>query len=363
MLTGDDLYCKPPFQRVRKAWDATTLGAAVCFRKFDLEIQQGWTGFSDLDIRFGQAYHSGAEALDRAFVAGKTQDEGTREAVEAALEVFCRGPVDPARPWETAGRWRRMGDPNDPTFCNNYKNPVTLQRAMFWYAEDNWPGPVKPVKLPEGLFLPGMMAAAGSAAVEVSFRIPLPIRAPDGEPYILCGHLDGIGLFGGASWVRERKTTASSFGANYWKRWAPNVQVNTYDLAGALLLKGEKWLPPLAGVLMEACQVGVTFARWERRGINRTDGLREQFLGEVCTIIKDAEARATAAEAGSGKVAGLRVGPEGRWPANSRVCSLYGGCHFAPVCTRDPSKHQEALMAAYRQKAPWNPLTVRKEGD
>lgn len=332
-LSEDGLYCRAPFQHVRKAWDATTLSELFrCPRRFDYSMQQGFgPPGARTDLVFGQGFHSGLEALDIAFLDGKPHAEAIDLALAAALESVSR---------QSDGSWKLFtGDMTEKR--GGYKTAATLLRAVQWYAEDNYPGPITPMRMPNG-----------APAIEVSFRIPLPITAPDGDRYLLIGHLDGMGTMGNfASYVRERKTTKSALGQFYWKQWNPAIQPFTYDLAASVLYKGQDWLPPLQGVMMEAAQIGVNFARFERKPIPRTEGQREEWLATIVSKIQEYERRALLPPSD--------VGEEGRFAPNYAACSMYGGCHFAPVCTQDPTRQQITLEQQYEKRPLWNPMEVR----
>jgi hypothetical protein len=102
------------------------------------------------------------------------------------------------------------------------------------------------------------------------------------------------------------------------------------------------WPEPVTGVLLEAVQTGVQFARWERRVLPRTPSHRQEWLVEICDTIKEAEAFEIAY--------GLRF-----WPTRRSACNLDGGCPFRKVCSATPPT-RKAVLETYYVRRPHDPL-------
>ena len=292
------------------AWDATSLSSFItCAQRYKHEIIDGYrraAGAGSRHVDFGTMYHSSLETFDKALAAGQAHDEAAEAALRHALLV--------SHEWDS-------GD--------DKKNRDTLVRAVVWYCDDQRDGPVRPYVFPNG-----------HPAVELSFRLPLGLRARTGEEYMLCGHLDGLCVVNDDEiMVRERKTTQSTIGTYYFDGFAPNVQVDTYDLVSTILFPELK----IKGVLLEATQAAVQFARFHRQPMYRTPAQREEWLQEMLAYIQEAEECAA----------------RGHWPLRRTSCNLYGGCPFRSICSKDPAVRERFLRGGDYVEQHWDPLEVR----
>ncbi len=86
----------------------------------------------------------------------------------------------------------------------------------------------------------------------------------------------------------------------------------------------------------------MTFSRFERRVLPRSDESLSDFLRDCGQWFKVAESYARA----------------GHWPMNETSCGNYGGCPFRIVCSHPPSSRQEWLEASFVRRT-WDPLQVR----
>lgn len=368
-----------------RAWDSTALRSYLtCPRRYQYEIVNGWRR-DNTSLRWGSLYHGAVEEYDECRCRGLSKAEALEVAFAWALEnsgdrVVIKvsddgeGEGEIWKPWGSTWTsfWRctdegpllksgpNKGQPNEKKRCHNAKfeqegvnilgtcpecgkptevverwvhadpakNRHSLLRALVWYVdEQSEEGGVQPYTFPDGR--PG---------VELSFQVPLPINTPDGEPYILCGHMDSFVTAYDEVGVRERKTTATTIGSYYFDRYSPDVQIDTYDLVASVLFPelAAKW------VMLEATQTGANFARFHRHFIRSTEGRREEHLKDIINWIKRAEADAAA----------------GYYPTNKASCYSHGGCPFRDICTKDPSTRETWLAASF-VKNHWNPLKTR----
>lgn len=295
------------------AWDATSLQSFMaCPRRYQYESIGGWKlAGSRRHLEFGTFFHGALEEWDKARAAGRSKEDATYIAVSWALNKTW---ID-GKPWNTE---------------DSKKNRMNLIRAVVWYCDEQpETGGVEPYVFPDG-----------TVAVELSFRLPLPHETADGEKMILCGHLDGIAKWGREVFVRERKTTESTLGAYYFDGYAPNVQVDTYDLATYIMFPDLK----VSGVMMEAAQCAVEFNRFLRQPLYHTNARREEWLDEILDALVRAEEYAR----------------EQFWPMNRAVCGLFGGCPFRDVCKKDVSIRDKFLTTSGKYKQDrWDPLKVR----
>ncbi len=298
----------------QKAWDATCLDAFIrCPRYYQRSILEGYRSGSDA-MQFGLHYHAAVEQLDHALIDGLS----VAEALDRAMVFFLEDTVTRDAKGKMTGQWETL---------DNRRTRWTGLRALIWYADEFGEGAVQPYQFPDG-----------THAVELSFSVPLPLDNPDGDPYILCGHMDGLTEFGQELYVRERKTTTATLSKYYFKRYSPNTQISVYDLIGNILF--EKF--NIRGVMVEATQTGVTFTRFQRHLVPRPDETREEFLHDILHWVKQAEACAR----------------DGYWPMNQAACSLYGGCPYRDTCSKAPSMRKRFLDAEFKQDF-WDPTVER----
>ena len=306
---------------VQVAWDATSLDAYMrCARYWYYSIHEGWRPKAlSADLLFGKIVHECCAEYDRIRFEGVDHEPALRDAVRMVLNL-ARGGVPDSVTGEIMPALDDCGD--------NKKTTHTAVRLLVWWAdevaEDN---PVETLRL-----------ADNTPALEHSFRFPLTITAPAGDNYIVCGHFDKLATFLEHVWVVERKTTKQTIGSYFWKQFSPNAQIDTYALAGRIVLPG----PSIAGVLMEAFQTGVTMTRFERHMEHRSRAYLEEWFTQIEQWVKRAERDSLAEE----------------WPKCPASCALYGGCDFRSICSKDPGTRERYLEANF-QRLPWNPLRNR----
>lgn len=310
--------------QLRRVWDATTYNAFIKDpASYKLKYVDGWRS-RDIapPLVFGSYLHSALEEYDKE----RYKHGNSQIAMEAALEKAYALAM-------SKDEWGYTLDEISADFAkNNQRNHRTLKtllRSIVWYQAEYGDDDACEV-----------IGVGGEPAVELSWRIPLPIKTPYGENYIIAGHLDGLVDMGGNKFVRERKHTIRTISSYYFDQFSPNPQVSTYSMLGSAIL-GE----PVNGVLIEAAQVGVNFSRFERKEIPRTKAQQEEFLRHMCFWIKTAE----------------RCAEEGIWPINDVGIQTFGGGPFRKLLARDPA-HREGYMELDFERDRenmWNPLVVR----
>lgn len=291
------------------AWDASSLKPFLaCPRKYEYSIINGWRSpGTNEHLTFGLALHAGLEGYDRALALGASRPD----AVHAGLQALA------------------LHFPGWGETQSNYKTPYTAARAVVWYDAEFGETPLLPYVFPDG-----------TVAVELSFRVPLPIKAPGtDENYILCGYFDGLCEYGGEIFVRERKTTKGMLNKRYFDQWSPEPQVSTYALAADLLYPDLR----IAGVMLEGVQTGVNFCRFGRRMIKRTPEQREEWLNELPHWFEQA----------------ARMAERGHFPMNEGSCHQFFGCEFRDICSKSKSKRQMFLEHNFEHR-PWNALAERQ---
>lgn len=375
--------------KLQLVWDSTSLHLLMfCPRRYQLWMIEGWRG-SSVDLEFGLMFASAAETFKKARVEGKEKNEATMLAVKQVMEDSwidspehceicdqpnetctycilsgepngkpwgghydnlwrCTGtqPYKNAKgnrakcPWSHKGVWNpspapdTCGECGSPTeivrqYVPNHasKNRETLVRLVAWYCEEQ----------PEDLTADwhALKFPDGKPAVELSWKLPLPFKNKSGEAYVLSGHFDSIMTDTQESFISDNKTTKASINQSYWAQFSPNVQVDTYDLAGSILFAPVN----VRGVLIEAAQTLVGGAKFSSQVFYRTDAQREEFLKELEYWLGQAEYFAET----------------NYWPMNRTNCKM---CSFNGICSKDPTQRERYLQADFT-KQKWNPLEER----
>lgn len=294
--------------QLQVVWDSTSLTLLKeCPRKYYFQQILMYRPKADaLPLSFGIAYHAGLEEYDRALAAGLTSRLATHAAIRRALTL--------AQPTIVS----RSDD--------NRRTLVTLVRSIIWYLEEFNPDPFRTLLL-----------ANGKPAVELSFKLQLDgTTSPDGDPYLLAGHLDRVVDFNGV-WVTDRKTTTMSLGTSYFAQFMPNNQMSLYDFAGRSILVEE-----IQGVIVDAAQLLVGSTRFQREQVPTRQELSAEWLESTLETISLAE----------------RWAESHRWPINDTACNKYNGCPFREICSKHPAMRQMYFDANFVQQD-WNPLEER----
>lgn len=285
---------------LQRCWDATSLAPLLaCERRYGWQVAEG-RGIRSRALEWGIALHTGSEAQERALCAGAARADALHAGLRAAWEHSNWSTPDaPDKPWRTR---------------------EALARALCW-REEQW-GAVDPVtidRLPDGTPL-----------IEQRFMLPGGTY-PDGRAWWLCGRLDGRVCFGGRRYVRDIKSTGSALTEWYWRRYAPGVQMALYDAASTAL-----WGEAHDGVMVEACQLGAGFVRWERRFVPTNAALRADALAQIGAAVE----RAYAAHASARRL------------PNFTAC---GFCDFRAVCESAGAVRPGLLEADFPRGARWAP--------
>lgn len=295
------------------AWDNTSLSALQkCPYFYKLTILEGWRSkSSSFHLVFGAHYAKAQERFFKFLASGMDREEALDEVVRLAL---C----------ETGeyvnGEWLAW-DSKDTK-----KSRETLIRSIVWYFEEYADDSCSTVVL-----------SNGNAAVELSFVLESGLAAPNGEAYLLTGHLDRLVEFGGDKFVMDQKTTGSALGSYYFSRFDLDTQMSQYTFAGRIGFD-----TPVAGVIIDGAQVMVGFTAFSRGITMRSAGQLEEWLANTGEWFTLAE----------------RFADTGVYPQNRQSCENYRGCVFKNICKQDPSVREHFLKTDFEQRF-WNPLEVR----
>ena len=317
LLPSESLFCES-YPNLPRAWDSTMLGLLkTCPRKFYYTIILGYqsNGFA-AHLSFGIAYHKALEQFDKDIFDGIPRAQAINNAIRFCLSYGYRDDLGRFRPYDAQYT-------AEPT-----KTRDTLVRAVVWYLDHFKDDPAKTFQ-----------RSNGAPAVELSFKINLSdFLTPDGSPFLLCGHLDRVVELDDKLYWMDRKTTKGALDSRYFRTFTPSNQMSLYNAASQILLG-----VPMAGGLIDACQIGVNFTRYARHPIHRTRGQMDEWYADTKFWIGQAIDHAVA----------------DYWPQNDTRCGDFGGCPFIGICSKDPKVRTGFLEHSGFIERKWNPLESR----
>lgn len=289
------------------AWDSTSLGSfKSCPRKYYYEIVLSYRSkLEAAPLKFGIIYHAALEAFDHCKVKGD-HIGGVRAAIKHVLTECWDA--------ETQTYWEAALD--------NTRSTWTLLRSVIWYCDQYEEDNLSVIQL-----------ATGKAAVELSFSFDSGYEL-DGEPIHLCGHLDRLVTLGEQTYISDRKTTKTTLGDRYYQQFHVDNQMSLYSMAGKIVYD-----TPVAGVIIDACQVGVTFSRFGRAITRRSRPILEEWHKDLGFWLNRAKESVQAEY----------------WPMNDKACFL---CDFKEVCASPPGLRKQKLDTNFH-KMIWDPLNRR----
>ncbi len=356
-------------------WDSTAArNLLACPYKYYLNNIQGWQTQGDrTHVEFGRIAGEGLECFYKAIVEeGLSHDDATEKALHTVLTLSwdvdrgvprlgsyetvwaCEGSTkyknakgNAAKcPWAFKGKFWGAPAPSICGTCgssiktwdqwlpdNPVKDRYQLARLIVWYAEEVKEGNLQPLSWQE------IENGPHRALVEVPWTLPLFVDG--GKTYYLCGWFDAIKSLGGVAaeaFITDYKTTKHTLGPSFFKPFAPDIQINIYDLAGASLLRDAL---PYRGVAVEGIQTLQGGVRFAFQTFHKTDEQRRELVKELTTWLKQA----------------IEYARAGYWPQNRASCYL---CQFKEVCSAPRADHPN-LLAQKFHRTRWNPLTRQQE--
>lgn len=294
---------------LRLAWDSTTFRALMkCPRYYYYTYVEGWQPKRGKPaLEFGILFHATLELYDKLMAKGISHEEAQLHATRYAL----------VKSWDSILR-----DIED-----RKRDRLAFVRACVWYMEHFKEDPIESYILQDG-----------EPAIELSFRIAMPLKAQTNEEYIYCGHLDKVGRLQGDTYVIDRKSTGGQFSDNYFNKFNTDAQMSGYNMGARILLQDKTH-----GVIIDAAQLLVSGVRFARSITTRHEDQITEFMGDLTTWLKMAEQFAVL----------------DYWPHNWDSCDKYGKCDFCNVCSKPESTRQIWLRDEFEQQDLWNPLESR----
>ena len=136
-------------------------------------------------------------------------------------------------------------------------------------------------------------------------------------------------------YIPDYKTTSGLLGPQYFRKFTTDISIMNYLLAAQMIHHKKA-----AGFIIDAVQVGVTFTRFQRQIIPKTQSQLEEWLEELHDVLDDMETCAHYK----------------KWSHRWTSCDMYGGCEFVDVCNKAPEVRKEYLAGEFRRQPVWNPL-------
>lgn len=352
--------------RLQLAWDASSLKSYQrCPRHYFYNNVEGWEGES-VHLSFGRYIASALERFQKARLDGLNREDAIIVAVRWALEETWTDDTHQwggqyATMWKCDGLGKYKNEKGNKAICpyafkaawfpgqapdqcptchsgilterqylpdDPKKNRESLIRAIIQYGLD------QPEELADGLY--PYTFPDGTAAVELSGRMPLPYSNRHGEQYLLTWNFDYIGVFGDETFIVDNKTTGKPLDAKYFDAWSPDTQFDTYSMVASVMFPDSH----IAGVMVDAIQLLVGGVEFGRKPYYKTEAQHEEHLKDLGQWIADAEQSAET----------------GYWRMNKQSCWL---CPFKHVCSKDPDLREAHLQANFTKGVPWDPTHER----
>ena len=314
----ESLSANPAFSlqqpALQLAIDSTSLGEfKICPRRYQYTMIEGWRPKAEsVHLTFGILLHRARELYDKVRFTGESHESSVELVVWRTLCETWNSELQ--RPWASD---------------HKTKNRLTLVRSIVWYLDEKAKDdPLQTVEL-----------ANGRPAVELSFQFDSGLRTTAGERWLLCGHLDRIAKLNGVPYIVDIKTTAHSLDPSYFAQYSPDNQFSLYVFAGQIVYE-----QPIAGLVVDAIQVGTSFSRCQRGLVQRSREQLDEWMAATAWWLHQLE----------------RCAVQGDWPQNDKACNLFGGCQFRSVCSRSPHSRQQWLETDFKRRQ-WNPLEKRGE--
>ncbi len=287
------------------AFDSTMIATfRSCPHKYWREYFQHWKRIEESpDLVAGKAFANGLEAARNAFFRDGIKDP--TECIGLGIQALLRewGTYEP--PVDHVKSLDRMCGALDEYFQH------------YGFATDH----LQP------------LVQDGKPAVEFSFALPIPgtEHPTTGEPILYTGRFDMLGLFNGALFVVDEKTT-KQLGASWYKNWTLRSQFTGYCWAA------KQYAYPVAGAIVRGISILKTKYGHAESIQYRPDWFIDQWLVQLRRDIKRM----------------IACWEEGYWDLNlDNACTHYGGCVFQDVCS---NPNPENVLKEYFQKRIWDPM-------
>jgi hypothetical protein len=317
----------PSNPRLQYAWDSTSLSTLLkCPRQYQLSILEGWqpksAGYA-IALRFGIAFHTALETYHRLRATGIDHEQALLTIVSTRHECPDYSTLPTCSEVQEADEATDGADDGINLRNSKIRTRYHLMRAVVWYLEHYANDPCQT-----------LLAEGGNPAVEVSFRIDLPVQH-DGTDLLLCGHMDRVVSFNDEYWVLDYKTT-KQLSRQFFQDFQLSHQLSGYTLAGQVIFQ-----KPVRGAIIDGIGLQVQAVQFERAFSRRTDSQLGEYIQTISFAFEQAQRFAETLD---------------DYPMNTSACYF---CQYKEVCSQPPEYRQTYLKMLFEQKPAWNPLRNR----
>lgn len=318
-----------PASTLQFAWDSVSLTAAMaCWRRYQYAIIEGLQPKGParaIALDFGIAFHKALEWYENLKAEGLDHDEATRQTVLKLVGYshYMKLPTtEEAEAEAAAAAADEDGDDGISTRNTKIRTRYHLMRAVVWYLEHYREDEAKTLIQP-----------SGKPAVEVSFRIPIPVDV-GGRQALLVGHIDRAATLNGHTYVSDYKTT-KGLSRQFFSDFELSHQLTGYSLAGSVIFE-----QPISGIIIDGIALQVGGAQFKRQITKRSEGQISEYLDTVANTLSEAEYHAETQ----------------LYPMNTSACYF---CQFKELCSKPPEYRENYKQMLYDRTSPWNPLENR----
>ncbi len=317
-MAAESYWCKtaPNVPRVYSASSLSLL--SECPRKFQYQYVEGWTQRGEnLDFTFGTKLHRCLEWYWRKILQwGYDLDEALLETVHVAMALGLDLP-QPLRP-NQAGKTRQG-----------------LVNAIIWYI-DHWKAQDDPLEIAEYNSEP---------AIEMHFKIMLPLLNPDGESYMVQGYVDQMREWAYGLTVWDFKSTNKDPSEHYLNQFDLSLQCAIYTIGMRVLTNNPitMFMADIIGVETRVRDLPelIPVAFMARKPVQLTNNELDEHLMDIQVLIKNSE----------------RYAEQNYWPKNTKACRF---CDYRDICKKDPELRAPFLSTEFEQDRRTE-INIRKE--
>lgn len=314
---------------VQHAWDSSSLSTYLrCPRRYFYTYICNYRPRNEsYDLTFGTLFHLGMEEYHLEKLS-----RGHAEAQVRGLQAILKASWE--HDMDSSGHW---------TSTSPNKNLWNCLRAFIWHTEHFALEPdFATTILNRKLY-----------AVELPFTFDLNLKV-NGISASYCGHLDRMVDTASGRWVVDYKTTTKTLTPNYFDTYNPSTQLPGYAVAASIVFH-----EPVQGVIIDAMQIGVDFARCGRSHLRLGAERAEEWMHNAHGWVEDAMLCAAKAELSphAEDLKSFAVLNAKHWKMNTESCFI---CPFKEVCRATPSLRGEILDLEFTTSV-WDPINRQRE--
>ena len=307
-MSAEPYWCTTA-PNVQRVWSASSLALlSECARKYQYQYVEGWSQKGEnLDFVFGTKLHRCLEWYWRKILQwGYSLDEALLETVGVAFALGLELP-QPIRPNQEG------------------KTQKGLVNALIWYI-DHWKKLDDPLEI---------ASYNSEPAIEMHFKIILPLINPDGEHYLVQGYVDQIRDWAYGLTVWDFKSTNKDPSEHYLNQFDLSLQCAIYTI-GMRVLTNDPITMFMADIIGVETRIRdlpekIPVAFMARKPVTMTEDELDEHLMDIQVHIKNAE----------------RYAEQNYWPKNTKACRF---CDFRDICKKSPPQRMPFLKTNFDQE-------------